>query len=129
VRWRPRTPRRWRRRYQLYGYDGLWDRRRQQLSPRRADVEEVARISRLYRERYAGFNAAHFHEIAQREHGVMQGDTFVKRLLQTAGLLAKRRPRGGTGAEEGAERRAARDRAITGDWFPVDQGAWRKRRK
>jgi hypothetical protein len=39
-------------------------------------------------------NAAHFHEFAQREHGVTLGYTFVKRLLQTAGLLATRRPRG-----------------------------------
>jgi transposase len=92
--WRPRTLRRWRQRYRQHGYDGLWDRRRQLPSPQRADVDEVARIARLYRERYAGFNAAHFHEIAQREHAVTYGYTFVKRLLQTAGLLPKRRPRG-----------------------------------
>lgn len=92
--WRPRTLRRWRQRYRQHGYDGLWDRRRQLPSPQRADVGEVARIARLYRDRYAGFNAAHFHEIAQREHAVTYGYTFVKRLLQTAGLLPKRRPRG-----------------------------------
>jgi transposase len=92
--WRPRTLRRWRLRYQRRGYDGLWDRRRQQPSPRRAPVAEVARIVRLYRERYAGFNAAHFHEIAQRDHGVRYAYTFVKRLLQAAALLPKRRARG-----------------------------------
>jgi hypothetical protein len=48
--WRPRTLRRWRLRYQQRGYDGLWDRRRQQPSPRCAPVAEVARITRLYRE-------------------------------------------------------------------------------
>jgi transposase len=92
--WRPRTLRRWRQRYRLRGYDGLWDRRRQRPAPRCAPVAEVARIARLYRERSAGFNAAHFHEIAQRDHGVTFGYTFVKRLLQTAGLLPPRRPRG-----------------------------------
>jgi len=92
--WRPRTLRRWRLRYQRRGYDGLWDRRRQQPSPRRAPVAEVARIVRLYRERYTGFNAAHFHEIAQREHQVTYAYTFVKRLLQVAQLLPKRRARG-----------------------------------
>ena len=92
--WRPRTLRRWRLRYQQRGYDGLWDRRRQQPSPRRAPVAEVARIVRLYRERYTGFNAAHFHEIAQREHQVTYAYTFVKRLLQAAQLLPKRRARG-----------------------------------
>ena len=87
---RPRTLRRWRERYRLRGYDGLWDRRRQQPSPHCAPVAEVARIARLYREHYAGFNAAHFREIVQRDHGVTLGYTFVKRLLQTAGLLPKR---------------------------------------
>src|SRR6185503_1983057 len=92
--WQPRTLRRWRLRYRQRGYDGLWDRRRQRPSPRCAPVAEVARITRLYREQYVGFNAAHFHEFAQRDHGVTLGYTFVKRLLQTAGLLPKRRPRG-----------------------------------
>jgi transposase len=92
--WQPRTLRRWRLRYQQRGYDGLWDRRRHQPSPRRAPVAEVARITRLYQKQYTGFNAAHFHEFAQRDHGVTLGYTFVKRLLQTAGLLPKRRPRG-----------------------------------
>ena len=92
--WSARTLRRWRLRYRRVGYDGLWDRRRRQPSPRRAPVAEVARIVRLYRERYTGFNAAHFHEIAQREHQVTYAYTFVKRLLQAAQLLPKRRPRG-----------------------------------
>jgi len=60
----------------------------------RAPVAEVARIVRLYRERYAGFNATHFHEIAQREHGVRYAYTFIKQLLQAAALLPKRRARG-----------------------------------
>ena len=92
--WQPRRLRRWRLRYERRGYDGLWDRRRHRPSPRRAPVAEVARIVRLYRERYTGFNAAHFHEIAQREHGVRYAYTFVKQLLQAAALLPKRRARG-----------------------------------
>ena len=111
--WKPRTLRRWRLRYRQQGYDGLWDRRRQRPSPRRAPVEAVARITRLYRERYAGFNAAHFHEIAQREHGVTYGYTFVKRLLQTAGLLPKRRPRG-------RHRRRREPRACLGELLHID---------
>jgi DNA-binding NtrC family response regulator len=65
--WQPRTLRRWRLRYQQRGYDGLWDRRRQQPSPRCAPVAEVARITRLYREQYPGFNAAHFREFIESE--------------------------------------------------------------
>jgi transposase len=111
--WRPRTLRRWRLRYRQRGYDGLWDRRRQQPSPRCAPGAEVARITRLYREQYAGFNAAHFHEFAQRDHGVTLGYTFVKRLLQTAGLLPKRRPRG-------RHRRRREPRPCFGEMLHID---------
>src|SRR5262245_54391477 len=59
-----RSLRRWRRRFEQYGYDGLVDRRRGTPSPRRAPLAEVERVLRLYRERYPGFNGRHFHEIA-----------------------------------------------------------------
>src|SRR5437879_9924192 len=84
--WQPRRLRRWRLRYQRRGYDGLWDRRRHLPSPRRAPVAEVARIVRLYRERYAGFNATHFHEIAQREHGVQLHPSGLPRRAETCSL-------------------------------------------
>jgi len=36
----------------------------------------------------------HFYQIAQREHGVQGSYSFVKKALQVAGLVSKRRPRG-----------------------------------
>jgi transposase len=92
--WSPRTLRRWRRRYEYWGYDGLWDRRRRRPSPRRAPLAEVERLLRLYREQYRGFNVRHFHQLAQRDHGVTLSYSFVKRALQAAGLVRKRRARG-----------------------------------
>ena len=95
----PRTVRRLRLRYQHVGYDGLFDRRRRP-SPRAVPLPEVQRVLRLYRDRYGhhdwhpGFNVRHYYQIAQREHGVQLSYTFVKQALQTAGLVAKRRPRG-----------------------------------
>lgn len=89
-----RTMRRWKIRYEEHGYDGLFDRRQQRPSPKRAPFEEVQRILRLYREVYMGFNASHFHQIAQRDHGVTLSYTFVKEALQGAGLIAKRKSRG-----------------------------------
>ena len=86
--------RRWRLRYQRYGYDELWDRRRRTPSPRRAPLAEVERILRLYRERYAGFNGRHFYDLARRDHAVTLSYSFIKRALQGAGLLPKRRARG-----------------------------------
>jgi transposase len=90
----PRTVRRWRWRYEHIGYDGLLDRRRGRPSPRRARFAEVQRVLQLYRSRYAGFNARHFHEVARRDHGVGLSYTYVKTALQRAGLLPKHRARG-----------------------------------
>jgi transposase len=85
---------RWRRRLEREGEKGLVDRRRIRPSAKRAPIGEVERVLRLYRERYAGFNARHFHGIAAREHGVGLSYTFVKEALQAAGLVRKRKARG-----------------------------------
>lgn len=90
----PRSLRRWRQRYERAGYDGLLDRRTGRPSPRRAPVDAVERVLRLYRERYSGFNVRHFHSIARREHGVTLSYSFVKAALQGAGLVRKGRARG-----------------------------------
>lgn len=90
----PRSIRRMRWRFEQYGYDGLYDGRRAKPSPKRAPVAEVERILRLYRERYPGFNGRHFYQVARREHAVTLSYTFVKTLLQRAGLLARGRARG-----------------------------------
>jgi len=90
----PRSIRRLRWRFEHQGYEGLYDGRRVKPSPRRVPVAEVERILRLYRERYPGFNGRHFYQLARREHAVGLSYTFVKRLLQHAGLLPKHRARG-----------------------------------
>src|SRR5439155_1679244 len=90
----PRSLRRWRARQQRVGYDGLLDRRRQRPSPRLAPFAEIERILRLYRERYAGFNVRHFHQLVRRDEHVTLSYTLVKTALQKAGLVAKRRARG-----------------------------------
>lgn len=90
----PRSLRRWRRRYEEYGYDGLYDRRTRRPSPRRAPFQEVEKILRLYREKYYGFNVYHYHGILKREHQVSLSYSFVKKALQEAGLVKKKRKRG-----------------------------------
>src|SRR2546425_365105 len=109
----PRTIRRIRWRLQHYGYDGLLDRRRQTPSPKRAPVAEVQRLLALYRERYLGFNVRHFHQLARREHGVRFCYAFVKKALQTAGLVAKHQPRG-------RHRRRREPRACFGELLHLD---------
>src|ERR1041384_1648465 len=57
-----RTMRRWRERYQKHGYDGLYDYRKQQPSPKRIASEKLEQVLHLYREKYFDFNVRHFHE-------------------------------------------------------------------
>ena len=108
-----RTLRRWRERYETYGYVGLLDKRRHTPSVRRIAAPVVGELLRLYRERYCGFNVRHFHQIAQREHGVTVSYSFLKQALQAAGLVKKRRPRG-------RHRRRREPRACFGELLHLD---------
>lgn len=89
-----RTMRRWVRRYESWGYDGLFDRRTRRPSPRRVPLEVVEQVLRLYRERYFDFNVRHFHERLRHDHGIRLGYTWVKTCLQTAGLVPRHKRRG-----------------------------------
>lgn len=109
----PRTLRRWRERYETYGYVGLVDKRRHRPSRRRVAAPEVARLLRLYRERYQGFNVRHFHQIVRREHGVTVSYSFLKQTLQAAGLVKKHRVRG-------RHRRRREPRACFGELLHLD---------
>jgi transposase len=90
----PRSVRRWRYRMERHGYAGLIDMRRGIPSPRRAPVAEIQRIVGLYRDVYRGYNARHFYQTVRREHGVRLSYTYVRQLLQGAGLMKKGRARG-----------------------------------
>jgi transposase len=89
-----RTMRRWRERYQEGGYDGLYDRRKRQPSPKRIPLKTAEKVLQLYREKYFDFNVRHFHEKLAEEHGVQISYTWVKMALQGAGLVNKQRRRG-----------------------------------
>jgi transposase len=89
-----RQMRRWKQRYEEYGYDGLYDRRRQRPSPRRVAVETVEKVLSLYRERYFDFNVRHFHEKLREEQGIQLSYSWVNAALQGAGLVGKRKQRG-----------------------------------
>ena len=84
-----RQMRRWRQRYEEYGYDGLYDRRRGKPSPRRVPVGTVEKVLELYRETYRDFNVRHFREKLLEQHGIRLSYTWVKLALQGAGLIAR----------------------------------------
>jgi len=89
-----RTFRRWSRRFEEEGEEGLMDRRLGRRSGRAVPDEEAEEVERLYRERYAGFTAKHFHEHLVGRHGFRWGYTWTKTYLQARGLLAKAPRRG-----------------------------------
>src|SRR5580693_5955699 len=89
-----RQMRRWRRRWEKFGYDGLLDRRRGRPSLRRVPLELGERVLALYREKYFDFNVRHFHEKLREHHGIALSYSWVKLALQGAGLVGKRSRRG-----------------------------------
>ena len=89
-----RTFRRWCVRFEDAGETGLLDRRLGQASSKRVPTEREAQIETLYRTRYSGFTAKHFHEHLVRDHAFTWGYTWTKVFLQSKGLLSRAKTRG-----------------------------------
>ena len=111
-----RTFRRFSRRFEDEGMDGLIDRRMGQISARRAPVDEVMKLADLYRARYSHWTVKHFFDFYQAEHRGTRSYTWVKKRLQEEGLVvvAKRR---------GAHRRKRERRPLPGMMLHQD-GSW-----
>ncbi len=102
-----RTFRRWQARYEEDDEAGLLDRRLGKASGKRVPVDREQEVEALYRQRYAGFRAKHFHEHLVKDHGFAWGYTLTKTFLQSRGLLPKA-PR------KGAHRRKRERRPLPG---------------
>ena len=102
-----RTFRRWCGRYHEGGAAGLSDRRLGQAAANRVPADTAVAVEALYRGRYAGFTARHFHEHLVRDHAFGWGYTWTKVFLQSRGLL-KVAPR------RGAHRRKRPRRPLPG---------------
>jgi len=89
-----RQMRRWRERYEEFGFRGLFDRRRGKPSPKRVPLAIIERVLALYREKYFDLNVRHFHEKLEAEHHIELSYSWVKGVLQGAGLIARGRKRG-----------------------------------
>lgn len=89
-----RSFRRWCRRFEAEGEEGLLDRRLGRRSGRAVPDRTAAWVEALYRERYAGFTARHFHEHLVGSHGFSWGYTWTKTFLQGRGLLPRAPRRG-----------------------------------
>jgi transposase len=85
-----RTFRRWSRRYEEEGEAGLLDRRIGKVSGKRVPVDRCEEVEALYRTRYRGFTARHFHEHLVRDYRFAWSYSWTRTFLQSRNLL--RRP-------------------------------------
>jgi len=86
--------RRIRERYEEFGYESMFDKRRGQPSPKRVPFATVEKVLALYGEKYFDLNVRHFHEKLGEQHAIELSYTWVKSVLQGAGLVARQRQRG-----------------------------------
>ena len=88
-----RTFRRYIDRYEEEGLQGLIDKRLEQVSHRRAPLDEVMAVVQRYQSRHSGWNVKHFHTWYRREGG-SRSYTWVKNRLQDAGVVTRSKARG-----------------------------------
>jgi len=84
-----RTFRRYRRRHEDCGFDGLFDRRLGKKSARAVPADEVSWMIEQYRTRHMGWNVKHFHDHLVKHHNFNWGYTWTKTRLQRSGLVIK----------------------------------------
>jgi transposase len=108
-----RSMRRWRERYEEFGYDGLFDRRMGKPSTRRVPLAQVEQVLGLYRDRYFDLNVQHFHEKLEEEHQIKLSYTWVKQALQGAGLVKR-------GGKRGRHRKQRERRPLPGMLLHID---------
>ena len=89
-----RQLRRWRKRWDKYGYDGLFDHRTQRPSPKRVALADVEKVLTLFREQYFDLNVKHFVEKLHEQHQIELSYSWVKTALQAAGFVQRHRKRG-----------------------------------
>jgi len=111
-----RTFRRYCSRFEQDGLEGLIDRRLEQVSHRRAPVDEVMAVQERYRSRYHGWNVKHFYAWYRREGGT-RSYSWVKSRLQVGARQAPQTPR--TCGLAGDVAASGRQHAHVGSGLPV----------
>ena len=81
-------------RYQADGLDGLLDKRLSEISRRRASDAEVDHVVALYKRGFAGLNVAHFHTKYKAESAGARSYSWLKTVLQGAGVVKACKRRG-----------------------------------
>lgn len=81
-------------RYAQDGLEGLLDKRLSQISKRRASLTEIDQVVQLYKSGFAGWNTKHFHGKYQNEFKGTRSYSWLKSVLQGAGLSKTHKRRG-----------------------------------
>ena len=81
-------------RFEADGMDGLLDKRLSQISKRRASSLEVDHVVQLYKNSFAGWNLAHFHSKYKAEFKGQRSYSWLKSVLQGAGVVKASKRRG-----------------------------------
>ena len=88
-----RTIRRWKYGYEKHGFRAVLDKRKGKPSWKKAPTCEVEKVLSLYRDQYYDLNVRHFHEKLAEKHEIQWSYTWVKNVLQGAGLIQRTRTR------------------------------------
>ena len=81
-------------RFKADGFDGLLDKRLSQISKRRAGAAEIDHVVQLYKSSFVGWNVAHFHSKYQSELKGTRSYSWIKTVLQGAGVIKASKRRG-----------------------------------
>ena len=108
-----RQMRRWKKRYEANGFDGLLDLLRGVPSRRHVPQAQEEQVVSLYRDQYFDLNVRRFHEKLGEEHQIGLSYTWVKQALQTAGLVKRK-------AKRGVHRKRRERRPLPGMMLHID---------
>ena len=81
-------------RYEADGLEGLLDKRLSQISRRRASRVEADHVVQLYKSGFAGWNVVHFHTKYKAEFAGARSYSWLKTVLQGAGVVKGSKRRG-----------------------------------
>lgn len=89
-----RQMRRLKWRYERHGFPCLMDNRHGRPAWNHLPVELTKKVLNLYRDQYFDFNVRHFHEKLMAEHQFKHSYSWLKGVLQEAGLVERKKKKG-----------------------------------
>ena len=86
----PRTMGVIREKYQIFGYDGLYEQHRRKRMVHRIPLVTAETILALYQQQYSALSPRRFHQKLHSLHGIRVEYGWVRQALEGAGLLSGR---------------------------------------